>query len=57
VPAAAGADRNKYEYDHDREVIRLDRRPFTAAVYPADYRFVVDTLAEEGTARCVGVAR
>lgn len=40
--------RNKYEYDHERNVIRLDRRLFSATVYPADYGFVPDTLAEDG---------
>jgi inorganic pyrophosphatase len=40
--------RNKYEYDHERHVIRLDRRLFSATVYPADYGFVPDTLAEDG---------
>jgi len=40
--------RNKYEYDHDRHIIRLDRRLFSATVYPADYGFVPDTLAEDG---------
>jgi len=40
--------RNKYEYDHDRHIIRLDRRLFTATVYPADYGFVPDTLALDG---------
>ncbi len=40
--------RNKYEYDHERHVIRLDRRLFTATVYPADYGFVPDTLGEDG---------
>jgi inorganic pyrophosphatase len=40
--------RNKYEYDHERHVIRLDRRLFTATVYPTDYGFVPDTLAEDG---------
>lgn len=29
--------RNKYEYDHDKHVIRLDRRLFSATVYPSDY--------------------
>jgi len=37
--------RNKYEYDHEQHVIRLDRRLFSATVYPADYGFVPDTLA------------
>jgi inorganic pyrophosphatase len=40
--------RNKYEMDHDTGRIRLDRRLFTATVYPADYGFVPDTLAEDG---------
>ena len=40
--------RNKYEYDHERHVFRLDRRLFSATVYPADYGFVPDTLAEDG---------
>ena len=40
--------RNKYEYDHARHVIRLDRRLFSATVYPADYGFVPGTLAEDG---------
>ncbi|HXY95147.1 MAG TPA: inorganic diphosphatase, partial [Acidimicrobiia bacterium] len=40
--------RNKYEYDHDNHVIRLDRRLFSATVYPADYGFIPDTLGEDG---------
>jgi inorganic pyrophosphatase len=40
--------RNKYEYDHDAHVIRLDRRLFTATTYPADYGFIPDTLSEDG---------
>ncbi|MEO9224228.1 MAG: inorganic diphosphatase [Acidimicrobiales bacterium] len=43
-----GGSRNKYEYDHDHHVIRLDRRLFSATVYPADYGFIPDTLAEDG---------
>jgi len=42
IPAGS---RNKYEYDHERHVIRLDRRLATAMTYPADYGFVPDTLA------------
>jgi inorganic pyrophosphatase len=45
IPAGS---RNKYEYDHDRHVIRLDRRLFTATAYPTDYGFVPDTLALDG---------
>jgi inorganic pyrophosphatase len=40
--------RNKYEFDHGRHVLHLDRRLFSATVYPADYGFVPDTLAEDG---------
>jgi inorganic pyrophosphatase len=40
--------RNKYEYDHEHGVIRLDRRLFSATVYPADYGFIPDTLGEDG---------
>ena len=40
--------RNKYEYDHEDHVIRLDRRLFTATTYPADYGFVPDTLSADG---------
>ena len=39
--------RNKYEFDHQRGVMRLDRRLFTATVYPADYGFLEGTLAED----------
>jgi len=40
--------RNKYEMDKELGVIRLDRRLFSATVYPADYGFVPNTLAEDG---------
>jgi inorganic pyrophosphatase len=40
--------RNKYEYDLERKVMRLDRRLFSATVYPADYGFIPDTLGEDG---------
>ena len=40
--------RNKYEYDHEQHVLRLDRRLFSATVYPADYGFIPDTLSEDG---------
>ena len=40
--------RNKYEYDHEHHVMRLDRRLFTATAYPADYGFIPDTLSEDG---------
>ena len=40
--------RNKYEMDHERHVIRLDRRLLSATTYPADYGFIPDTLSEDG---------
>jgi inorganic pyrophosphatase len=40
--------RNKYEVDHDSGAVWLDRRLFSATVYPADYGFIPDTLAEDG---------
>ncbi|MCU1453326.1 MAG: inorganic pyrophosphatase [Acidimicrobiales bacterium] len=40
--------RNKYEMDHDTGRIRLDRRLFSATVYPADYGFIEHTLSEDG---------
>jgi inorganic pyrophosphatase len=40
--------RNKYEFDPERGLIRLDRRLFSATVYPADYGFIPDTLGEDG---------
>jgi inorganic pyrophosphatase len=40
--------RNKYEYDHERDVIFLDRRLFSSTVYPADYGFIPGTLAGDG---------
>jgi inorganic pyrophosphatase len=40
--------RNKYEFDHEAGVFRLDRRLFTATMYPADYGFIPDTLSEDG---------
>lgn len=40
--------RNKYEFDHELNVMRLDRRLSSSTVYPADYGFVPDTLGEDG---------
>ncbi len=45
IPAGS---RNKYEYDHERHLIRLDRRLATATTYPTDYGFVPGTLALDG---------
>ncbi len=40
--------RNKYEYDHDRDVIRFDRMLFSSVHYPTDYGFLPDTLSGDG---------
>ena len=40
--------RNKYEMDKELGVIRLDRRLFSATMYPADYGFIPETLGEDG---------
>src|SRR3954463_10952124 len=40
--------RNKYEYDHDMDVIKLDRFLFSSMVYPTDYGFIPDTLGADG---------
>ena len=39
---------NKYEYDHERHIIKLDRCLFSPMFYPADYGFVPETLSEDG---------
>jgi inorganic pyrophosphatase len=40
--------RNKYEFDHEHNVIRLDRFLFSSVVYPTDYGFIPDTLSLDG---------
>ena len=40
--------RNKYEYDHKRGVIVLDRQLFTATHFPVDYGFIPGTLTDDG---------
>jgi inorganic pyrophosphatase len=40
--------RNKYEWDHERERLVLDRFLFSSVVYPTDYGFIPDTLALDG---------
>lgn len=40
--------RNKYEYDHDSGVIRLDRVLHSSVHYPTDYGFMPDTLSKDG---------
>jgi inorganic pyrophosphatase len=40
--------RNKYEYDHERHAIKLDRFLYSSVVYPTDYGFIPDTLSLDG---------
>ncbi len=40
--------RNKYEYDEERGLIRLDRVLYSSVHYPTDYGFVPGTLAPDG---------
>lgn len=40
--------RNKYEWDPDLGAIKLDRLLFSSIVYPMDYGFIPETLAEDG---------
>lgn len=40
--------RNKYEFDHNTGVIRLDRVLHSAVHYPTDYGFIPDTLSKDG---------
>ncbi|GBC73534.1 Inorganic pyrophosphatase [archaeon HR04] len=39
---------NKYEYDKDKNVIKLDRVLFSPLHYPGDYGLIPRTLAEDG---------
>ena len=39
---------NKYEYDPERGVFRLDRPLYSPVHYPGDYGFIPETLAEDG---------
>lgn len=45
IPAGS---RNKYEYDPESGIFRLDRVLYSSVHYPTDYGFVPDTLAEDG---------
>lgn len=40
--------RNKYEYDPELGAIKLDRFVSASVVYPTDYGYIPDTLAEDG---------
>lgn len=39
---------NKYEYDEELGVIKLDRVMYSAVYYPTDYGFVPQTRSEDG---------
>ena len=39
--------RNKYEIDHDTGDVWLDRHLFQATVYPMEYGFFPETLADD----------
>jgi inorganic pyrophosphatase len=39
--------RNKYEWDHERERLVLDRFLFSSMVYPTDYGFIPETLGQD----------
>lgn len=40
--------RNKYEYDEEQRIFKLDRVLYSSVHYPTDYGWVPDTLAEDG---------
>ena len=40
--------KNKYEYDHENHVIKLDRHLLVSMGYPAEYGFIPDTLGGDG---------
>ena len=40
--------RNKYEWDHERDALVLDRFLFSSVVYPTDYGFIPETLGQDG---------
>ena len=40
--------RNKYEFDHEEQAIKLDRFLFSSMVYPTDYGFIPETLGLDG---------
>ena len=45
IPAGS---RNKYEWDHEKQTLKLDRFLFSSVVYPTDYGFFPDTLGLDG---------
>lgn len=40
--------RNKYEYDKEFDIFRLDRALHSPVFYPGDYGFIPSTLGEDG---------
>jgi inorganic pyrophosphatase len=40
--------RNKYEFDKERHVFRLDRVLYSSVHYPSDYGYIPDTLSLDG---------
>lgn len=45
IPAGS---QNKYEFDKEKGVLRLDRVLYSPVHYPTDYGFVEETLEEDG---------
>lgn len=45
IPARS---KNKYEYDENLHIIKLDRVAYTAMAHPYDYGFVPETRSEDG---------
>src|SRR5438309_11372487 len=41
-------DTNKYEYDKQLQVFRLDRNLYSPVHYPGDYGFIPSTLGDDG---------
>src|SRR5262245_66090549 len=39
---------NKYEYDKENHVFRLDRNLYSPVHYPGDYGFIPSTLSDDG---------
>jgi inorganic pyrophosphatase len=50
VVEVPGGNVNKYEYDKELHVFRLDRPLFSSVHYPCEYGFVPSTLNEDGDA-------
>lgn len=40
--------RKKYEYDHERRAMRLDRRLASATLFPADYGYILESVGADG---------